>query len=182
VAPFDAAALIRELVTVADPIATERGLYLKADGPVYLSVEGDAVKVRRVAQNLLLNALTYTERGGIIVTWETNVADGGRWTLTVQDSGPGLVTGGSTPLLNALDTATRDMHQQQKGAAEKGGEATEKAPTLTSRSAPREPGEGIGLAIVKRLCELLDATLELQTEPGKGTTFRVTFPVRYAKG
>jgi len=40
-------------------------------------------------------------------------------------------------------------------------------------------GEGIGLSIVKRLCELLDAGLELVTEPGKGTTFRVTFPRRY---
>lgn len=43
-----------------------------------------------------------------------------------------------------------------------------------------EHGEGIGLMIVKRLCELLDATLELQSTPDQGTTFRVTFPARYA--
>ena len=40
-------------------------------------------------------------------------------------------------------------------------------------------GEGIGLAIVKRLCELLDASLELQSEPGRGTTFRIVFPRGY---
>ncbi len=184
VVAFDAAVLMRELATAAEPIATERGLYLKADGPACLPVEGDAVKVRRIAQNLLLNALNFTERGGIIVAWETSGEGAERWVLTVQDSGPGLQNGGSAPLSKALDAATRDMHQQQVDAGAKGEEAIDKAPTLTSRSGPRArgPGEGIGLAIVKRLCELLDATLELQTESGKGTTFRVTFPTRYAKG
>jgi signal transduction histidine kinase len=42
-------------------------------------------------------------------------------------------------------------------------------------------GEGIGLSIVKRLCELLDATLEMQSVPGEGTTFAVVFPRRYAR-
>ena len=40
-------------------------------------------------------------------------------------------------------------------------------------------GEGIGLSIVKRLCELLDASIELQSSPGQGTTFRVVFPRAY---
>jgi len=57
------------------------------------------------------------------------------------------------------------------------------APTLPSQtSAPASHGEGVGLSIVKRLCELLDASVELATAPGKGTTFRVTFPSRYPKG
>ena len=47
---------------------------------------------------------------------------------------------------------------------------------------PRESaGEGIGLSIVKRLCELLDASLELETAPGEGTTFRVIFPREYLR-
>lgn len=40
-------------------------------------------------------------------------------------------------------------------------------------------GEGIGLSIVKQLCGLLNASIELKTEPGRGTTFRVVFPARY---
>jgi signal transduction histidine kinase len=40
-------------------------------------------------------------------------------------------------------------------------------------------GEGIGLSIVKRLCELLDASIEIQSADGQGTTFRVIFPRRY---
>ena len=45
----------------------------------------------------------------------------------------------------------------------------------------QERGEGIGLSIVKRLCELLDASLEMETSPGAGTTFRVIFPRQYPK-
>jgi signal transduction histidine kinase len=40
-------------------------------------------------------------------------------------------------------------------------------------------GEGIGLSIVKRLCELLDASIELETSKGEGTTFRVILPRHY---
>jgi len=43
----------------------------------------------------------------------------------------------------------------------------------------QQPGEGIGLSIVKRLCELLDASLEMASSPEKGTTFRVVFPRYY---
>ena len=41
-------------------------------------------------------------------------------------------------------------------------------------------GEGIGLSIVKRLCELLDATLEVESTLGEGTVFRVFFPRSYS--
>ncbi|PKL75638.1 MAG: ATPase, partial [Candidatus Melainabacteria bacterium HGW-Melainabacteria-1] len=42
-----------------------------------------------------------------------------------------------------------------------------------------QAGEGIGLSIVKRLCEVLEASLELESSAGKGSTFRVTLPRRY---
>jgi signal transduction histidine kinase len=54
-----------------------------------------------------------------------------------------------------------------------GANSVRSAPTA---AVPREPGEGIGLSIVKRLCELLGAAIELETEPGRGTRFRLTFP------
>jgi hypothetical protein len=54
------------------------------------------------------------------------------------------------------------------------------SPTLPEvPAAYRPPGEGIGLSIVKRLCELLEAGLEVSTEAGKGTTFQVSLPRRY---
>jgi signal transduction histidine kinase len=47
------------------------------------------------------------------------------------------------------------------------------------RPAHQRAGEGVGLSIVKRLCELLDAQLELHTEAGKGSTFKVILPAAY---
>jgi signal transduction histidine kinase len=49
------------------------------------------------------------------------------------------------------------------------------------RAVRQHRGEGIGLAIVKRLCELLDASVEVETKEGEGTTFRIVFPRHYAK-
>jgi len=186
VRPFDAAQALGELCASSQSVAAEHGLFLKAEGPAPLLVEGDRVKMIRIAQNLLLNALKYTKRGGINVMWEEASAGAERWMLCVQDTGPGLGTGATAPLSVALDAATRDSQKIENRATEsqRGEDDSAKAPTLASRSPQwvEPPGEGIGLAIVKRLCELLDASLELQTEPGKGTTFRVTFPSKYPKG
>ena len=125
-----------------------------------------------------------TKHGGIKLTWEASGPAAERWMLCVQDSGPGVGTPATTPLSSALDTATRDAQNTQPAPATRGETQPAPAPTLASRVAheSERPGEGIGLAIVKRLCELLDAALELQTEPGRGSTFRVTFPSRYTKG
>jgi len=181
--PFDAAGLLGELCMAMQPLAAERGLALVAEGPATLAVEGDRVKTYRIAQNLIVNALKSTERGGVRVTWERDSTDPGwRWVLSVQDTGPGLQARSSTPLARALKAATDDA-QAVGEKAESNGEPSaeaEPAPLLRSQSGRRaqdEPaGEGIGLAIVKRLSELLDASLELHTEAGKGTTFRVLFP------
>jgi signal transduction histidine kinase len=184
--PFDAAALLDELCLGMRPLAAERGLALDSSGPSPFPVEGDRVKTYRVAQNLLLNAVKYTERGGVAVTWEPDPTDAeARWVLCVQDTGPGLEARSVPPLARALKAATDEAHavgEQAEAEGEPSAEA-EPAPLLRSQSpaatTPELGGEGIGLAIVKRLCELLDASLELHSEPGKGTTFRVLFPRRY---
>ena len=168
VAPFDAAEVLSRLCDDLRPMAEARGLYLKTVGTPTLPVEGDAVKVRRIAQNLLLNALKYTESGGVLVRWGDTVArDDGRWVLTVEDTGPGFHAGPGAPLVSAL-SATPGDPLAAPGADD------------DPRPVHQAHGEGLGLAIVKRLSELLDASIELDTEPGKGTTVRVLVPMRYA--
>jgi signal transduction histidine kinase len=52
----------------------------------------------------------------------------------------------------------------------------------TEAAAPGAPsGEGVGLSIVKRLCELLEGSLELATKAGHGSTFRVILPCKYGE-
>jgi len=186
---FDAAEIIKDMCANFQPIATERRLFLKTEGPTSLQVEGDTVKVQRIIQNLLLNALKYTERGGVKVTWgEAGTDSMERWTVCVQDTGPGFQNGDVTPLARALKQATEGAQEVEEKAEEAGEsvEHAEPAPTLASQSnkkpAQQFAGEGIGLSIVKRLCELLDASLELETASGEGTTFRVMFPRNYSAG
>jgi len=186
-APFDAGAALSELCAALEPLAADRGLFLRASGPAILPVEGDRVKVCRIVQNLVLNALAYTEHGGVEVSWEEVEGTTRRWSLCVKDTGPGLGRGRSAPPLSeALDVATRESQAVEREGAKRGDPTANPVPaeTLPSRSQrpASAPGEGIGLSIVKRLCELLDASIELETRAGTGTTFRITFPTSYPKG
>lgn len=181
IAPFDAANLLVELCSTTRPLADKRNLFLKTDGPQPLNVAGDAGKVRRLVQNLLFNALKYTEHGGVTVSWGEEKES---WWVIVKDTGPGLLAGPGAPVTSQLSEATKSARE----AAEKAAVTTGEKPTVLS-APPGEPtpstpvhqptGEGIGLSIVKRLSELLDASLELTSTAEAGTTFRVVLPRTY---
>lgn len=184
VQPFDAARLLRELCEDHQQLAADRGLALHGDGPDTWVVEGDAVKVRRVAQNLVLNALKYTLRGGVGVRWGESAGDDERrWMLTIEDTGPGFHAGPGAPLAGAMEQATAEaklLDDDAEGDRHGGSHASAREAAQDDRPVHQQAGEGVGLSIVKRLCELLDATIELETTPAAGTTFRVLFPRRYA--
>jgi hypothetical protein len=119
-------------------------------------------------------------------TWE----DGGnerreQWILCVQDTGPGFKRGMATPLERVLKRATDEARhvEQQNISPNQSNPQADSAPTLASQTtysrASVPGGEGIGLSIVKRLCEMLDSSLELESSAGEGTTFRIMFPRRY---
>jgi signal transduction histidine kinase len=137
-----------------------------------------------------LNALKVTEHGGVRLLWEERTVPGvQQWMLCVQDTGPGFQRhSAAAPLEEALREATAEAHEVEARAESSGdaGTGSDPAPTLKSQSnssnanSAGTAGEGIGLSIVKRLCELLDATLELETAPGAGTTFRVVLPRTYS--
>lgn len=183
---FDAAALLKEFCDTTRPLAAEKNLFLVAKGTAPLVVDGDPEKVQRIVQNLVLNALKVTERGGVKVTWELREdARRPQWVVCVQDTGPGFKHGSATPLARVLKRATDEAHEveQRNSSTPESDPQSESAPTLPSltrtASGGASAGEGIGLSIVKRLCEMLDASLELESFEGEGTTFRMTFPCRY---
>lgn len=180
-AEFDAAALVAELCDGNQPLAREQRLFLRAEGPRRLAVEGDAEKVRRLAKNLLVNALKYTHDGGVTVSWGEEKEN---WWLIVKDTGPGILPGSSQSLKAGLQEATASAKESDVKSAAIQGE-TSRVLAAPGDTAPRtgpalnQPGEGIGLSVVKRLCELLDASLEIASSAETGTTFRVVFPRRY---
>lgn len=180
---FDASRSLIDLCESLRPTATERRLFLRTDGPPSLLVHGDEVKMLRIVRNLLTNAIHYTRSGGVQVAWGEHGSDGERWSVEVRDTGPGLENGPLPPITHALHTSTEDvLRLEEQGEREGDPEAEPSAAGVLpswSHSRPTSAGEGIGLSIVKRLCELLDASLEVESVPGTGTTFRVIFPQRY---
>ena len=182
IAGFDAGRLISDLCDINQPLAQASNLFLEAKGPTPLPVEGDAEKVRRVAKNLLVNALKYTDSGGVIVSWGEEKEN---WWLMVKDTGPGMLTEAGNSMADGLQEATASAKESDEKSAAIKGEASHVLPardTATpTRPSRHQPGEGIGLSIVKRLCELLDASLEIASSAEAGTTFRVVFPRRYRR-
>lgn len=185
-AQMDASQLMRELAEGVQPIADERRLLLTFDGPASFVVEGDAIKIRRIVQNLVLNAIKYTRQGGVGVSWGARAgADTDRWFVQVKDTGPGFHAGPGAPLAGALGVATDQARDVV--ADEISGDVTHvklaQSAAPAARADPRpvhqQTGEGIGLSIVKRLCTLLDATIEVDSKIGQGTTFRVLLPQQY---
>ncbi len=173
---FDVGELVTELGNVYRPVADSRGLYLTVEGPPHLAVDGDPAKVRRMVQNILLNALQYTDRGGVVLSLG---AEEENWWLMIKDTGPGLHIGPDKPLLEGMKEATASARESDEAATATTGEESQvlqPTPGRAVQSSSSQPGEGIGLAIVKRLCELLDASLEVASTEHAGTTFRVLFP------
>ncbi|MFD2572949.1 sensor histidine kinase [Spirosoma soli] len=168
--------LLRSIVESAQPLAQERGLVLRADGSVELIVDTDRVKLQRIVQNLLLNALQNTPSGMVSVSWSGE--DNYRWTLGVQDTGTGLpdnLTASFTaPLKPTVDSSS--VFSKEKSDDAPTGHIP--APAKISKKKPVS-GEGIGLYIVKRLGELLNANIDIETRPGQGTLFRIRLPAHY---
>jgi signal transduction histidine kinase len=173
ISSFNVSDLLRDLGESLRAEVASRGLFLKLEGPTSLPVVGDRIKVQRIVQNLVLNALKATSEGGVTLAWAapTTEADP-RWMLTVQDTGPGFKGAHATPLTRALEDATEQAHDEEGTAA------TPQARGPTPAPKAVEAGEGIGLSIVKRLCELLGAAIELESGPECGTVFRLRFPIQ----
>ena len=181
---INAAELLRKIVASLHPAATERGLLLQADGPASLEVDTDPIKLQRIVQNLVLNAIKYTPSGFISVSWSAEGSH--RWVLSIQDSGPGL----PNPLVGLF---TKQLRPTVEPTATTGPAQEEPTPVLPSdehvipdgpalgQLASRSPsqGEGVGLQIVKRLCDLLDANLDVEVVANRGTLFRIRLPIHH---
>ena len=118
---------------------------------IYTSLEGDPFRIRQIAENLLSNALKFTEKGNITlnVTYKENQLQ-----FYVSDTGCGM---------NAQEQA----HVFQA--------------FTRLRSAQGQEGFGLGLSITQKLIELLQGTIRIESTPGNGSTFYVSLPLRHAK-
>src|ERR1700722_1332440 len=133
---IDISSIVQQLCEGIRPLAQQRRLFLRCNGPQGFAVDGDEVKIRRIAQNLILNAVKFTRDGGITVLWGDSTAnDPKRWELCVTDSGPGLHSGSDEPLTQALEKA-----QEQSVSAAKAPTDYPSAPAPEPAAARRARG------------------------------------------
>ena len=128
--------------------ARDRGLDLRLSAPDAW-VESDPALLKRILQNLVANALAYTERGGVLVTARVR---GGALLMDVWDTGVGIDA-------EHLPRIFDEFYQ------------------IGNVSRDRRKGMGLGLAIVRRLVDLLGHPLEVTSRVGRGTRFRLQLPI-----
>jgi signal transduction histidine kinase/CheY-like chemotaxis protein len=116
--------------------------------PMLPAALADASRVRQIVANLLTNAHLYSGDGGAI---DVSVRANHTWVeIVVADNGPGM----------GRDEVDRVFERFYRG----GDDGT------------RTPGTGLGLSIVKSLVDLQGGEIEIDSEPGRGTTFRIRLP------
>ena len=152
---FSMVELARELGDLYALRATDKGLQfdLRVDAAVPPVVVGDPGRLRQVLENLLSNALKFTESGLVGLDIHPAPSINGRLMLgfTVHDTGIGIPA------------------EVQKGLFQRFYQA--------DSSTTREyGGTGLGLAIVKQLCEQMGGRITLNSEPGRGASFRCVLP------
>jgi two-component system, sensor histidine kinase len=150
---FSPRELLQSIVDENEQAARARGLVFEhawagPDRPVL----ADPHRIRQIANNLVTNAIRYTERGKVRLEFVLEPAAGQALAIIVSDTGPG-VAADKIPLI------FKEFTQLD-----------------TSRSR-RYEGAGMGLAIVRGLVELFGGTIDTKSRVGEGTRFTVRIPV-----
>ena len=147
--PIDVAALLTDIGQEVQALSAGRHhITLENQGPRGLL--GSVRELRSAFANLAGNAVRYTPDGGeIVLSWSAEGAAGGRF--SVRDSGIGIAR-------EHLPRLTERFYRVDRGRSREAG------------------GTGLGLAIVKHVLERHQATLQIESEPGRGSVFSAVFP------
>lgn len=147
-ASVSAASLVRDAVNMMLPIAERSAISLEVAEVAEATVVVDYARLLRVMGNLIGNAIKYSPPGSLVTVGATR--DAGQAFITVADNGRGM---------------TRD---EQRHAFDQGWQGAE--------GMVRGDGAGLGLAIVKSLIEENGGSVDLASEPGRGTRVTICLP------
>jgi signal transduction histidine kinase len=150
--------LIDEVIATASPLISKRDNRMLVNMPEDLgTLKLDALKVRQSLLNLLSNAAKFTNKGTIVLTVlrrQDPAGDG--LILEVTDNGIGIAP-------ENLRRIFDDFRQAEDDTASKFG------------------GTGLGLALTKRLCQMMGGTIAVRSERGVGTSFTIEIPLQQSR-
>jgi CheY-like chemotaxis protein/anti-sigma regulatory factor (Ser/Thr protein kinase) len=144
--------MTRDCVRSHLPRVAQNGVIVKCEiaADVPQEVIGDPLRMRQILANLLSNAVKFTSQGSIVVRLRSTAAGSGALLLhiEVEDTGPGIPP-------EKLPHIFEKFTQADGSVSRKYG------------------GTGLGLAITKKLAEMFDGDITVESEPGRGATFSV---------
>ena len=150
--PFEIRELLESVVNLSKIKAEEKGIYIRmhCSDEKLANFYGDSLRIAQVLKNLLSNSVKFTQSGGIDIS--VTKTDEGLYKFSVKDSGIGMTQEQQTKLFQKF-VQTEDNITRLYG------------------------GTGLGLSISKELVELMDGTMEIESEEGVGTIFSFTLPL-----
>lgn len=150
---FDLPSLLRQILTDTKQKASAKGLQFRCDfpGPVPAQIRGDKSKLEKILLALLDNAVRYTSEGSVQLRFDYDRSGAGSVRFEVVDTGIGI-------------------------AAEKLEQVFEPF-TQLGREGLVQEGTGLGLTVAHRLVALMLGKMEVKSEPGKGSSFKVVLPL-----
>jgi PAS domain S-box-containing protein len=156
IAPFDLGNMVRDVVDMMHLRAQEKGLQLLLDQtsefPRY--IKGDEARLRQILVNLVGNAIKFTAQGGVTIRLGTRFNSRQQLLIEVEDSGSGISTEDQQRLFEPFVQLAEGLAQR---------------------------GTGLGLAITRQFVQLMGGTITVESSVGKGSVFRVEFPVELAE-
>jgi GAF domain-containing protein len=143
--------VVHGVMSAVEPLAAEKRLAFKAEvAPDLPGGRGDERRLSQVLLNLVGNAIKFTDKGEVAIrAFATN----GAFTVAVCDTGPGIAAADQAKIFEEFQQADSSI-TRKKG------------------------GTGLGLSIAKRIIEMHGGRIWVESEPGKGSTFCFTLPVR----
>ncbi|MBI4591265.1 MAG: GAF domain-containing protein [Candidatus Rokubacteria bacterium] len=143
--------VVQTVFTAMESLAAEKKLALKVEAPPDLPpAKGDERRISQVLLNLVGNAVKFTDAGEVRV--EANAREGA-FVVSVSDTGPGISEADQEKIFEEFQQAD-------------------------SSSTRKKGGTGLGLSIAKRIIELHGGRIWVESNPGKGSTFSFTLPIR----
>ncbi len=160
-APIDLAQLIEESALLFSGACKQKDLQLHVRPPELgpLRLMGDALRIRQILMNLIGNAVKFTQRGSITVQADITLDSAHRALACIDVTDTGI---GIDP--KAIQQIFEPFTQADETTARRFG------------------GTGLGLTICRELAGLMGGSIRVDSEPGVGTSFRVTLPLDVATG
>ncbi|MBO4558952.1 MAG: response regulator [Lachnospiraceae bacterium] len=148
---YDLSSVLNDLVNMAFIRADEKGLELKLDFDEAIPKQlfGDEIRIKQIITNILTNAVKYTEKGSVTfgINFEkTAEPDVILMKVSVKDTGIGIKEEDMKKLFSEFDRIEEKRNRHVEGT-------------------------GLGMSITKRLLEMMDSSLKVESVYGKGSTF-----------